>query len=267
MPMRHILFVFVLFITLSAHELFLKTDTYFIEPFKKTTLYLFNGTFDKSENIITRDRISDAKVIGPNFTFLPLQDDYRDEGNVTFLDIQAGPAGSYAAGISTLPRVIELGADDFNDYLAHEGLGDVLRERKQKGIDQEPARERYAKHVKAILQVGDVRSSEYSAAFGYPVEFIPIENPYAAKTGETIKFRLLAGGKPLAGQVVRANVRPASGGKSPGVKETRTDASGAFEIRLDQAGKWYVATIYMTESSDPKLDYISEWATLTFEVK
>ncbi len=265
--MRNLLFLFVLFITLSAHELFLKTDTYFLQPFEKATLYLYNGTFDESDNIITRDRITDAKVIGPNFTFLPDEDDYSDKGNVTYLDIQGGPAGTYAAGISTRPRVIELSAEDFNDYLLHEGLSDVLTVRKHQGIADRPARERYAKHVKALLQVGDVRSSEYSTAFGYPVEFIPLHNPYTAKSGEKIKFRLLAGGKPLPGYVVRSNVRPASGGTPPAVQQTRTDASGEFEIQLDQPGKWYIATIHMTESDDPKLDYISEWATLTFEVR
>ena len=47
----------------------------------------------------------------------------------------------------------------------------------------------------------------------------------------------------------------------------RTDENGTFVIELDQAGMWYVATIDMVESEEENIDYVSNWATLTFEVK
>ena len=42
---------------LSSHELFLKTDTYFLQKGEPAEIFLFNGTFDNSENAITTDRV------------------------------------------------------------------------------------------------------------------------------------------------------------------------------------------------------------------
>jgi hypothetical protein len=36
---------------------------------------------------------------------------------------------------------------------------------------------------------------------------------------------------------------------------------------ISKPGKWYASTIDMVESTDSRFDYISNWATLTFEVK
>ena len=38
-------------------------------------------------------------------------------------------------------------------------------------------------------------------------------------------------------------------------------------FRLEQAGRWYVKFINMIPASEPGLDYVSRWATLTFEVR
>ncbi|HOY20395.1 MAG TPA: hypothetical protein PLC89_23985 [Haliscomenobacter sp.] len=38
-------------------------ETYFLQANQEATLNLYNGTFETSENIITRDRMLDASVI------------------------------------------------------------------------------------------------------------------------------------------------------------------------------------------------------------
>ena len=52
----------------------------------------------------------------------------------------------------------ELTAEEFNDYLEHDGVTDVLERRRSQGQLTSDARERYSKHVKAIVQVGEPRS-------------------------------------------------------------------------------------------------------------
>jgi len=59
----------ILSVLCLSHELFLKTDAYFLAPGQASELYLFNGTFDKSENSITTDRITDVTILGPNYSF------------------------------------------------------------------------------------------------------------------------------------------------------------------------------------------------------
>ena len=40
---------------LLAHDLFLKLDSWCLAPNSPVTVDLFNGTFDRSDNVITRD--------------------------------------------------------------------------------------------------------------------------------------------------------------------------------------------------------------------
>lgn len=269
MKLRYLLIscsLLLLYLLLCSHELFLKLNRYQLVPGQAAELFLFNGTFDTSENVITRDRIIDDRIWGPGYSHTPQDEDYYDRGEATYLRFQPEQSGTYLAGVSTLPRTIELEADAFRDYLVHEGLEDIQKARQAQGIDGQAAREQYAKHVKAIFQVGQPRSDHGSMVLGYPIEFIPLSNPYDLRPGDAIFFQLLYEGRPLGHQVVHYSVRQP--GKSSGSERSlRTDERGRLTIIPEQAGQWYLATIYMVESSAADLDYESQWATLTFAVQ
>lgn len=264
--MKRILILIACFILFSSHELFLKSDNYFLKDNAESELYLFNGTFDKSENTISRDRIVSALILGPDYNFLPAEEDYYDNGEVTFLKFKTGNEGTYVAGISTLPRVIELTANEFLEYLEHEGLTHMISERQAKEIHHQPAKEEYSKHVKAILQVGDEKSPHFNTVFGYPIEFVPLSNPYQIKTGDRLAFKLLLDGKPLKNQTVHYSSRNSTRSQDDSEGSTSTDDQGIFVIYINKPGIWYVASIHMEESEKEGIDYVSKWATLTFEV-
>ena len=107
---------------------------------------------------------------------------------------------------------------------------------------------------------------------GYPVEFIPESNPYTATPGSKLSFILLQNGQPLANQSVYAgnrapSAKPDTHGHTHDDASVRTDGNGRFTIEIDHSGYWYLRTIHMVESSDANLEYVSNWATLTFEIK
>ncbi|MBS9461519.1 DUF4198 domain-containing protein [Flagellimonas sp. 389] len=260
-------FLATLLIVFSSHELFLKSDAYFLDSGQASELYLFNGTFDKSENTITRDRISDARIIGPDYEMNVNEEDYYDKENITYLKFTSGGEGTYAAGISTLPRMIELDADKFNEYLDHEGLEDVIEQRKKEGSFSSGAREKYSKHVKMLFQVGEERTSHFNTVHGFPIEFVPLENPYEAKAGESISFKLLSGGEPLTNHTVHYSTSVPGKDAHESENSTKTDNNGIVKMTPTQAGKWYVATIHMVKSDEKGVDYESNWTTLTFAVK
>ncbi len=251
----------------SSHELFLKTDSYFLEEGDAVDLYLYNGTFDQSENIITRDRIVNAKILGPGFEFTPDESDYYDKDQTTHLKFTTGPAGTYVAGISTLPRNIELTATEFKEYLEHEGLDRTIKERENKGIASEDVLEKYSKHVKAILQVSEDTTEDYAVNLGYPIEFIPLQNPYDLAVGDNIDFQLLLKGQPLANTVVHFGTSGQKEGGKSKVNASITDEDGEFSFEISQTGHWFVGTIHMAESKEENIDYESNWATLTFEIR
>lgn len=260
-------FLVILYVLLSSHELFLKSDRYFFEENSQEELYLFNGTFDKSENVITRDRIVNPKILGPDYSFIPTSNDFYDTDDITYLKFKTGKAGTYVAGISTLPRAIELCGKDFMAYLEHEGLTGVISDRKNKGISNRTANEKYSKHVKALFQVDDTRTDDFSTQLNYPIEFIPLKNPYELSVGDEASFKLVYRGEPLGTQTVHVSSRINLAEQGKEETSLKTNEKGEVSFTIANVGQWYIATIHMQESKEEEFDYESNWATLTFEVK
>ena len=50
--------IVLLTISAGAHDLFLKLDSYFLPPNSKAVVRVLNGTFQKSEGAVTRERLT-----------------------------------------------------------------------------------------------------------------------------------------------------------------------------------------------------------------
>ncbi len=253
---------------LAAHDLFLRAENYFVAPQGSVRLHVLSGTFSKSENAVTTDRLRDLSIVNPSGAATPLDTSaWTAKGDTSIFSVRVGESGTYLIGASLRPREIALNAKDFNTYLASDGLPDVLAARRKSGELEKPARERYSKHVKAVVQVGATRTRGYGAELGYPAELVPLDNPYALSPGRTLRVKAVVEGAPVANQVV------ISGGRTPGgariaQRTVRTDKDGVARIRIGSRGIWYVKFIHMARSAaDTTIDYESKWATLTFAVR
>ena len=251
-----------------AHDLFLKLTDYFLTPSERVSAAVLNGTFTTSENSVTRNRLRDISLVaaGSRKRLDSTSWSYARDNKSSRVSFSVGAAGTYVLGASTLPRDLELSGKEFNAYLEEEGLADVLEARRAAGELEKKARERYAKHVKAIFQVGATRTNDATAVLGYPAEIVPVENPYALAVGADLSVRCLTGGWPLAGVTVLAGGRTASGALIP-VQKVRAGEDGVARIKLSTAGIWYVKFIRMEPRPGDKVDYQSNWATLTFAVR
>jgi uncharacterized GH25 family protein len=250
----------------QAHDLFFKFTSYFLKPNTRNIVRLLNGTFRRSENVVTRDRMVDVSLVnGKGERTHPPLTDWHDEGNTALLNVSTGEAGTYLLGLYTKPRELAMKAAAFNHYLEHEGVPDILSRRKEKGELKKDSQERYSKHVKAIFQVGDARTDVYQTVLGYPVEIIPQQNPYVLKVGRTLEGLCLKDGQPLAGQYVLAGRE--FNGRMFNLPGRKTNENGLAQIPLKGAGKWYVKFISMKESIETPVNYESKWATLTFEIR
>jgi uncharacterized GH25 family protein len=120
--------------------------------------------------------------------------------------------------------------------------------------------------VKAIVQVGNERTADYSVRLGYPAEIVPLLNPYAMSVGDDIDLQCLVDGEPVIDQLVIAGGQSADGMIAE--RTGRTDGSGKIRFTIDRPGRWYVKFINMVKpESNPDIDYESKWATLTFAVR
>lgn len=253
-----------------AHEMFLKAKEYMVAPASDQVVRLLNGTFDKSENSISRDRMADVSIAANGRVTSPPEDAWYDDSNSSYLRYRTGESGTYAIGVSTHPSMIELSRDDFIAYLRHDGILDTLATFENDNELSE-VRERYSKHVRAIVQVGAERSADYSKPLGYPVEILLEQNPYDLGMGDELSFRVLFNGEPVANQIVRASYEGFHGHDASdhhaNAYNLRTDEDGRARFLLNNAALWYIALIHMEKIDDEEADYESSWATVTFEVR
>jgi len=250
---------------LLGHDLFIKLDSYFLAPESEVRIPILNGTFELSENSITPDRVVNIVLAGASEVSYLDNKGWDASGDTTFMKLKTGEPGTYVFGVSTKSRLIELDATSFNEYLEHDGVHDVLATRKAEGELERDAVERYSKHVKAVLQVGESRSAVWDRAFGFPAEIVPLTNPYELRSGDAISVRSLVFGKPVANQLVIAGGVTADGVIAE--REARADPDGVVRFSLDNAGRWYIKFIHMEKTDEEGVNYESNWATLTFQVR
>ncbi|MBX2964189.1 MAG: DUF4198 domain-containing protein [Cyclobacteriaceae bacterium] len=290
--MKRVLSGALLVLVLSSHDMFLKMDGYFLRPNTENTIKLFNGTYETSENVIARNRMLDVSLVGNGKRIVVDSTQWYERDNITHLRFQSGSEGTWVAGVSTKPRNIALAAKDFNHYLEHDGVLDMLTWRTENNALEDDAVERYSKHVKTIFQVGDALSMDWKTVLDYPLEFVPLENPYDIHPGHALPVQLLFGGKPLANQLVYVGHEVTASEHSghghshadgtdhshehgtteeadhqhADIEQLRTDDHGIIRIAIAAKGIWYLRTIYLVHSQEEGLTHESNWATLTFAV-
>lgn len=257
---------FLLALPVFAHDLFLKLDTYFVKVNQRISISVMNGTFQESEGAVTFARLTDLSVVSPSGAIShPVEMDLTKNETTAFLHLVPKEEGNYVVGISTMWRENALNAEEFNKYLPAEGIPDILENRKRDGELDKDARYRYSKYVKTIFQAGGKATDSYKTVLGYAVEMVPQQNPYKLKKGSSLDILCLKDGKPLVGQIVTTGYE--AWGKMLSETSARTDNDGMLKVKLTGAGKWYAKFINMVKIDDPKLNYESNWATLTFEIK
>jgi hypothetical protein len=266
-----------------GHDLFVKLDSYFVEPHSTVTIPILTGVFKLSQNAIMADRLQDISIVSPSGrTHIDTIQWAGDTtlADTTYLTIETQEPGTYVVGASTLARDLPLSGADFNNYLEHDGVPDVLQARRDNDELDKDVVEKYEKHPKAIFQVGDTPDrpktwwqfwkpdSElaYLTELGYPAEMVPVVNPYLLQVGDSILVRCLVDGQPVANQYVRAGGEGTSGVSFP-TRYTRADADGVAAFVLNAPGKYYLEFINMVPSPLDGIDYHSKWATLTFAVR
>lgn len=250
----------------DAHDLFLRPGSFFVRPGTQVVMRLINGTFDRSENAVARNRLRDLSLAGPSGRNALDTTTWVAKGDTSTFTVKVGKPGTYIVGASTLPRTIRLSGEQFNEYLRSDGLPDVLEARRKSASLGDSASERYSKHVKAMLQVGSRRTPGFDRAFGYPAELVPLSNPYSLRRGARLQVKAMVDGQATANQLLLFGGRAGKGG-TIAEDSVRTDGMGVASVRLHKAGLWYIKFISMTKVANDSVNYESKWATLTFEVR
>lgn len=225
--------------------------------------------FPTSESAASPDRIARFTIRSQSGT--RNVEGYHVDGTFLVADVTPRDAGHAVVVAETKPRAFNppLEPKVFNDYIREEELKAVIDARKQRGETNAPGRERYRKIAKTILCVGPEASGHdkiYSQPEGLWLEIVPEKSTCNLRAGDTLTFRVLFEGKPLARVSLAAGYEGATGHKYP--VWGKTDKRGRLRVPFNRPGVWFVRTLHMVPAkNDPEADWQSAFSTLTFEVK
>ncbi|MEW6457334.1 MAG: DUF4198 domain-containing protein [Acidobacteriota bacterium] len=259
-----IFFIFTLipFSLIFSHDFWLVLKSYNLPAGKNITVYCNTGDkFPESEAPISPDRIERCSLINSGEK-IEIKEFRKTEKSLLF-DILTNQEGTYLIELILKPLFIKLSAKDFNYYLEHKGLTEIIKLRKLKGLDDKEGKEEYSKYAKAIIQIGDKKSEIFKEILGHEIEIIPELNPYNLKSGDILPIKIFYDGKPLPS----ASISYGNSEELGKIYKTQTDSEGNAKIDLTSSGIWYIHTIHMIPSlKTPEIEWESFWATLTFEI-
>ena len=225
-----------------------------------------SSNFPRSDGAVNPTRLAEAlvvsaagrrplEVVGPGTT---------PQGD-SVLVLRADPTitGTFWAAVAIKPRRIDLRAEQFNEYLEHDGLPQILALRRQRGHLSRPAVERYQKYAKALLTSGRGPSVALQPV-GHRLELVPLADPAGLGAGDTLRLVVRFDDRPAPGLTVHAGYEGQPGGSH--AQTHLSDARGEVAVPISGTGLWYVRTIHMREIEEPPFEWESFWASLTFRV-
>jgi uncharacterized GH25 family protein len=258
-----VLSVLVLASVGRAYDLWVIPGKFVLSPGERTRIFINSGDeFPQSASLVGEHRIESFSLVTSRGR-KPLNGLVADGKSLT-VELTAPDAGTAVLALATKSRLVRLKADEFNAYLKEDGLPQILALREERDEMTQPVVERYTKWAKAILRVGEEIDETWSQPVGHRIEIVPESDWQEMGAGETVVFRVLFEGEPLAGVTV-------TGTRAGGARnelQALTDEDGRARMSLTKAGRWYLHTIHMVRlKDDPHVQWESFWATLTFEVQ
>lgn len=259
------LFCILLPATLLAHDTWLLPTPFRAEPGKPVLLRLATSeAFPTSDAALDLDRVA-------RFSIATASDKqelagYKQDGKFLTGAFMPGAPGHAVVILETKPRLLVMKAAEFQDYLQHEELQQVITSRAASGKSQTTGRELYRKIAKTVVCVGDTRhDAAFAKANGLWLEIIPERSPCGLEAGDTISVQVLFAGKPLEGAHVAAGYGGTQGHDY--AAWSATDKFGRTSIQFSKSGVWFLRVLHMVPlEGSAEADWQSAFATLTLEV-
>jgi uncharacterized GH25 family protein len=247
---------------LHAHDLWLIPPENAV-PKKPVVVHAAVGMdFPKSELAPSTEKYPRKYAVGPDGKTLALKSAGKQD-TVALLEFEPAAPGISVIAVETTPKVLELDADKFNEYLVSDGLPHIFRMRAKEKTLNKPGIERYRKSPTALFRVGTESAGDWNKPLDLPLQIVPLQNPFERKVGDTLKVRVYFHKQPLKD----ANVgwqRPGDGDTAAGY--ARTDAKGDALIPIAATGLMTIRLTHMTRPKTADYEWESFWTTLTFRV-
>jgi hypothetical protein len=245
----------------TAHEFWIEPDAFQIASNGNITATLKNGQrFQGISLAYFNKKISRFEVI----TNDKVQTVRGRMGDNPALDMPAPQDGLIIVVHETTPAFVTYSEwDKFLAFANHKSFPDIKARHMQNGFGPVPFIERYTRHAKALISVGN--GVGVDREIGLKTEFVALTNPYAPDFDGTMLVRLLYKGIPRPYAQIEVFDRGAGGDVT--ISLHRTNSDGVASI-LVASGHDYLfdGVVLIAADNSEKAVWDTFWATLTFAV-
>lgn len=185
-------------------------------------------------------------------------------------DVNVSNNGLHVLTVETKPAYIVFDSMmEFEEYLAYEGLLEITKQHRSRGLPDTNIAEEYLRNARALVQVGARREGDSDKGTGMPLEIVVDGSPFADNQN-ALTVRLTWQGV-AAPDIQIALFHLADGGTAP-AHTTRTlvvtDGAGYAEFPMRGPGRYLLNAVRMEPADGPgSVVWRSHWASLTFEVE
>ena len=107
-----------------------------------------------------------------------------------------------------------------------------------------------ASYAATVIQVGRGGTRGFSTAAGFPLEFIPLNDPSSLHVGDTLHVRILGSGQPAAHIGLDVTPADSSGRTATGEASNpwtalQADANGVAHVPVSKAGPWLLRSAWV----------------------
>lgn len=249
----------------AAHDHWLIAEPFFVAPQNTTIVHHHLGSGFKSEEeraweppLTTRFELHTEKAVVNLLERMP-----QPGKKPPIVALKLEDPGTHLLVLDRKLASIVLPAPELDHYLVEEALEHIRAERKKRGEQDRFGREKYTRHLKALIQSGDKTNELPQKIIGQTLELVPLANPYAKGKGSRLPVKLLFEGKPLAGTRITAFLE---GGHH---EHVTTAEDGTAELSLHKGGTWMIRALHMRrcQKNCEEHDWESFWASLTFAIR
>jgi len=241
----------------KAHNLWLGLDHYRHKVGDTAKVFLYLAHSLPFADLAKPEKMKEFYYVGPSgkkINFDLKKPDSESFFNEVGVPLNLKDEGTYLAAVDMKPVYISL---------TPEG-----RKMKSKKELPDAISCRYVEFfAKAVFHAGKPGGNAYKTVLGQTIEMVPQKDPGMIKNGEYFPIKVLFKGKPLAHEFVYATYVGFST-REDYAFTTRTDKEGIAEIRITNAGIWWVKVPLKKHHEDKsECDMDKYAAILTFEVK
>lgn len=166
--------------------------------------------------------------------------------NALLLHHKPETLGQYLIAVGLTPRTSRSTPAGLLRFLRLEGgTSEAARLERENALTGDSIVFHGASYAATVVQVGRSGARAFSLTAGFPLEFVPLNDPAQLHVGDTLHVKVLGGGKPVAGIGIDArNVSDSAETQNPWTTLS-ADANGVLHLALPKPGPWLLRSAYV----------------------